>query len=74
MREALATYQRSEDLINLGAYASGANPELDSAIQLRPHLLEFLRQTPEERSSMEETLTRLLLGSPTEKELRRSNA
>ena len=41
---ACAAYQRSEDLINLGAYASGSNPQLDAAIRLRPQLLEFLKQ------------------------------
>jgi FliI/YscN family ATPase len=59
MREALATYQRSEDLINLGAYAAGSNPDLDAAIQLRPKLLDFLRQTPDEKSGLEETLGRM---------------
>src|SRR6204780_1093990 len=44
VREALATHERSEDLINLGAYASGANPKLDAAIRLRPRLLDFLKQ------------------------------
>ena len=33
--------ERSEDLINLGAYASGANPKLDAAIRVRPQLLDF---------------------------------
>ena len=42
IREAMATHQRSEDLINLGAYASGANPKLDAAIRLRPQLHGFL--------------------------------
>ncbi|HFA59875.1 MAG TPA: FliI/YscN family ATPase, partial [Rhodospirillales bacterium] len=58
-REALATYQRSEDLINLGAYTAGANAALDRAIEVRPKLLEFLRQTPEERCTLEETLARM---------------
>ncbi len=68
MREALAAYQRSEDLINLGAYASGSNPELDAAIQLRPRLLEFLRQPPDEVTPFEETLERMVAitgGGPT---------
>jgi FliI/YscN family ATPase len=55
LREALATYRRSEDLINLGAYAAGTNEQLDAAIKLRPRLLEFLRQQPDETSSIEET-------------------
>src|SRR6185295_15376486 len=35
LREALAVYQRSEDLIQLGAHVQGVNPKLDSSIQHR---------------------------------------
>jgi flagellum-specific ATP synthase len=59
IREVLAAYQQSEDLIHLGAYASGSNPELDSAIRLRPALLEFLRQPPDLSEAMPATLQRL---------------
>ncbi len=59
LREALATYQQSEDLIQLGAYAAGTNPRLDAAIQARPQLLEFLRQEVAGKSALEETRTRL---------------
>jgi FliI/YscN family ATPase len=59
IREAMATHQRSEDLINLGAYASGANPKLDAAIRLRPQLLDFLRQDSAAHSSFEETMSRM---------------
>jgi len=55
VRAALATYRRSEDLINLGAYAAGSNADLDEAIRLRPGLLDFLRQTPDEQSPIQET-------------------
>jgi flagellar biosynthesis/type III secretory pathway ATPase len=44
IREAMATYRRAEDLINLGAYTAGANPMLDAAIRVRPQLLSFLKQ------------------------------
>jgi flagellum-specific ATP synthase len=60
IREALAAYQQSEDLINLGAYAAGSNASLDTAIRLRPKLLEFLRQTPEEATPAADTLARML--------------
>ena len=33
IREALAVYRQSEDLINLGAYVSGSNPRLDTRDQ-----------------------------------------
>ena len=59
IREALATHQRSEDLINLGAYASGANPKLDAAIRLRPQLLEFLKQDAGAHSAFAETMGRM---------------
>ncbi|MEO5925878.1 MAG: FliI/YscN family ATPase [Bryobacteraceae bacterium] len=56
VREALATFRQSEDLINLGAYAAGSNPGLDSAIQLRPRLLDFLKQPPDLSEPIEKTL------------------
>jgi flagellum-specific ATP synthase len=59
LRSAIAEYQRSEDLINLGAYASGSNPKLDTAIQLRPRLLEFLRQDAHAVSGLDETLNKM---------------
>jgi flagellum-specific ATP synthase len=59
VRETLAAYERSSDLINLGAYATGSNPQLDKAIQLRPRLMDFLRQEPHETSPLDQTLARL---------------
>jgi FliI/YscN family ATPase len=59
IREALAIYRQSEDLINLGAYVSGSNARLDSAIRSHEEILKFLRQTPVDRSSVEETARRL---------------
>ncbi len=59
IREALATHQRSEDLINLGAYASGVNPKLDAAIRLRPRLLDFLKQASREESAFLKTMAEL---------------
>jgi FliI/YscN family ATPase len=60
VREMLANFQQSEDLINLGAYASGSNPRLDAAIRSRPALLEFLRQAPDVAAPAEQTLEQLL--------------
>lgn len=59
VREALAAYHRNEDLINLGAYASGANPRLDRAVQYHGQVVDFLKQPSEEASSREETLAKL---------------
>lgn len=59
VREAMAAYQRSEDLINLGAYAAGTNPRLDRAVQYRNQVMDFLKQPSEVASSREETLAQL---------------
>lgn len=59
MREVLATFQQSEDLINLGAYAAGSNPKLDAAIELRPRLMEFLKQPPDVSEPIQATLSGL---------------
>ncbi|MGE5488620.1 MAG: FliI/YscN family ATPase [bacterium] len=56
LREALASYHHSEDLIQLGAYVSGTNPVLDAAIRVRPKLLEFLRQDAGQKAPLAETL------------------
>jgi flagellum-specific ATP synthase len=59
-------YQRSRDLINVGAYVRGTDPQLDEAIMLYPHLEAFLRQPVEEQvgvaNSRQELAT--LLGMP----------
>jgi flagellum-specific ATP synthase len=60
IREALSEYQRSEDLINLGAYVAGSNTRLDSAIRLRPKLMEFLRQEPEVCEPIDKTIAQLM--------------
>jgi flagellum-specific ATP synthase len=57
IREALAVYRHSEDLIQLGAYVSGSNARLDSSIRARENIMSFLRQPPDARSRIDETLT-----------------
>jgi len=59
LRAALSEYSRSEDLINLGAYAAGSNPRLDAAIQARPRLLDFLKQDAHATSTLDETISHM---------------
>lgn len=59
LRAALAAYTEAEDLINIGAYAHGSNPEIDEAIRLHPGIIGFLRQGVNEPSGFAETLERL---------------
>src|SRR6202020_2237713 len=44
VREALSTYRQAEDLIQLGAYAAGSNPKLDSVIRAHGDLMRYLKQ------------------------------
>src|SRR4051794_15779014 len=59
MRQALAAYRDSEDLIQLGAYVAGANATLDASIRMRPELIDYLRQDAHATSPLAETLSRL---------------
>jgi flagellum-specific ATP synthase len=44
VKSVLATYRKAEDLINIGAYASGSNPEIDYAIQMIGKIKAYLQQ------------------------------
>jgi len=53
-------YQQNADLIQVGAYQPGTNPELDEAIRMRPQLEQFLRQDMHERADYPSTENGLL--------------
>ncbi|MDP1559135.1 MAG: flagellar protein export ATPase FliI [Nitrosomonas sp.] len=53
-------YQRSHDLISVGAYIPGTDPELDQAIQLYPTLESFLQQDMFQQESYDESLQKLM--------------
>ncbi|MBM3759462.1 MAG: FliI/YscN family ATPase [Acidobacteria bacterium] len=59
IREALASLERSSDLIQLGAYVPGSNSLLDNVLRNRGQIDQFLRQDAEETSKMEDTLGQL---------------
>lgn len=46
----LASYQEVEDLLNIGAYAKGSNPDFDLAIAAHPAIQQLLRQGRSEGS------------------------
>jgi flagellar biosynthesis/type III secretory pathway ATPase len=60
LRQLLAAYQQSEDLISIGAYQKGSNPTVDAAIALRPMIQQFLQQATMDRSNWLETQSALL--------------
>jgi flagellum-specific ATP synthase len=59
VRELMATYRSSEDLVQLGAYVMGSNPGVDRAIQRHAAIEKFLIQPPTERSGWDDTMQQL---------------
>jgi flagellum-specific ATP synthase len=55
IREWMALYAQAEDLINIGAYARGANAKVDQAVAVIDRIQAFLRQGVDEKSSLAET-------------------
>jgi flagellum-specific ATP synthase len=53
MRRLMAVYRNSEDLITIGAYKKGANKELDTAIEHKKWIHDFLQQGVLEASHLE---------------------
>ncbi|TXR53405.1 flagellar protein export ATPase FliI [Reinekea thalattae] len=49
-----ATYSQNKDLISIGAYSKGSNKEIDRAVELQPHIRDFLRQGLKEETPLEE--------------------
>jgi FliI/YscN family ATPase len=48
-----AAFREKEDLILVGAYHEGSDRNVDAALRLRPQMLEFLQQLPEESSAFD---------------------
>lgn len=59
LRDIMSTYERSADLIAIGAYKAGSNPRLDYAVSKIDAINDFLKQEIDESFSYEETLDRL---------------
>ncbi|MEC9282151.1 MAG: FliI/YscN family ATPase [Bdellovibrionota bacterium] len=56
LKEMLATYREAEDLINIGAYQQGTNPQIDQAINLYPSIIQFLKQGMGESTDFEHSV------------------
>src|SRR5437667_220795 len=59
VRDAMFAYQQARDLINIGAYVAGSNPQIDRALRMQPHIQRFLRQPAETATDLSETLARI---------------
>ncbi len=60
LRDLLAAYKESEDLITVGAYARGSNPKVDKAISIYDDLINLLRQQIEESFTIDQLFDRMI--------------
>jgi flagellum-specific ATP synthase len=58
-RQLLAAYAEARDLIEIGAYVPGSNPDVDRAVAVRPALNEFLRQQVDDPTPQDQSFERL---------------
>jgi flagellum-specific ATP synthase len=56
IKKVLAVYRDAEDLINIGAYSKGSNPEIDHAIDSIGRINGFLTQQVQQRFEFDEIL------------------
>lgn len=54
VRRVLATWRDAEDLINIGAYVPGSNPDIDFAVRVMPRVRAFLQQGLDETSGFDQ--------------------
>lgn len=57
IKKSMAVYADAEDLINIGAYVKGSNPEIDMAIEKNPDINAFLMQSVDEKAEFDEALS-----------------
>lgn len=60
LRDLYFTYNKSEDLINIGAYKRGTSREIDEAIQYEPLITSFLKQGYLDKVSLESSVDELV--------------
>ncbi|MEG1688012.1 MAG: flagellum-specific ATP synthase FliI, partial [Angelakisella sp.] len=60
LRNMLAVYNTNQDLISIGAYKSGSNPELDYAITHYDRINDFLQQQVDEKTTLDQTVQQMV--------------
>lgn len=64
MKQLYSRYMRGRDLVSMGAYIAGTDPELDESLKAWPKIQSFLRQESEVAIPLSKTLEALLKISP----------
>lgn len=56
-RATYSRYQQGRDLVQVGAYVAGSDPQMDEAIRLQPAMTAFLQQSMFDSASMKESIS-----------------
>jgi flagellum-specific ATP synthase len=59
LAQILDTYERTRDMVDIGAYRPGSNPELDRVLAIMPDIRDFLCQQFDEPTGLDDTLQQL---------------
>ncbi len=60
IRQMLSVYQENQDLLSIGAYKSGSNPELDEAISRMSGINNLLQQQVDSKVAFEDTVDQMI--------------
>ena len=60
VRKALSLYARMQDMVDMGAYEAGSNPELDNVLREYPRIEKFLVQAGDETTDHEASCAELI--------------
>jgi len=60
LRRHLATYEENRDLVLMGAYRGGVDPEIDAAIAYHPAVMEYIRQDADTKVSLPDAVAELI--------------
>lgn len=60
LKQLISKHTRSRDMVAMGAYVAGNDPDLDIALKLWPHIQSFLRQESDQVAAFDETLKVLM--------------
>jgi flagellum-specific ATP synthase len=64
LKQLYSRYMRGRDLVSMGAYIAGTDPELDAALQAWPRIQAFLQQDAEVAIPIDQTETLLFEIAP----------
>lgn len=59
IKKNMAVYADAEDLINIGAYVKGSNPDIDYAIEKHKPVIDFLTQSTDEKFQFDDVINRM---------------